>query len=101
MYFDDNINYYDVLGLDNKASQDDIKKSFRKLSLQYHPDRETGDNDKFKNITTAYEVLSNVEKRKAYDFETSFSFKNVNTMHFSNDDLINILLFFNNDNNDV
>tara|TARA_Y100000816_G_scaffold280093_1_gene253089 strand:- start:14 stop:868 length:855 start_codon:yes stop_codon:yes gene_type:complete len=97
MYFDDNINYYDVLGLDNKASQDDIKKSFRKLSLQYHPDRETGDNDKFKNITTAYEVLSNVEKRKAYDFETSFSFKNVNTMHFSNDDLINIL--FNNDNN--
>ena len=77
MYFDDNINYYDVLGLDNKASQDDIKKSFRKLSLQYHPDRETGDNDKFKNITTAYEVLSNVEKRKAYDFETSFSLGDV------------------------
>tara|TARA_B100000035_G_scaffold314768_2_gene332169 strand:- start:816 stop:1670 length:855 start_codon:yes stop_codon:yes gene_type:complete len=98
MYFDDNMNYYDILGLDNKASQDDIKKAFRKLSLQYHPDRETGDNDKFQNITTAYEVLSNVEKRKAYDIESSFAFKNINTMHFSNDDLINLI--FKHDSND-
>ncbi|MAV65031.1 MAG: hypothetical protein CMG00_07570 [Candidatus Marinimicrobia bacterium] len=98
MYFDDNVNYYDVLGLDNKASQDDIKKAFRKLSLQYHPDRDTGDNEKFKNITVAYEVLSNIEKRKVYDMESSFAFKNINTMHFNNDDLINLI--FKNDNND-
>ena len=98
MYFDDNINYYDVLGLDNKASQDDIKKAFRKLSLQYHPDRDTGDNEKFKNITVAYEILSNIEKRKVYDMESSFAFKNINTMHFNNEDLINLI--FKNDNND-
>ena len=98
MYFEDNINYYDVLGLDNKASQDDIKKAFRKLSLQYHPDRDTGDNEKFKNITVAYEVLSNIEKRKVYDMENSFAFKNINTMHFNNEDLINLI--FKNDNND-
>lgn len=98
MYSDDNINYYDVLGLHCKASQDDIKKAFRKLSLLYHPDRDTGNNEKYKNITSAYEVLSNVEKRKKYDIESSFTFKNLNTTHFSNDELINII--FQNDGNE-
>ena len=50
MQFEDNINYYNILGIDSKATQDDIKKAFRKLSLIYHPDRDTGDNEKFKNI---------------------------------------------------
>ena len=86
MQFEDNINYYDILGIDSKATPDDIKKAFRKLSLIYHPDRDTGDNEKFKNITSAYEVLSNVEKRRAYDLESSFPFKN-----FNNEDLINII----------
>ncbi len=86
MQFEDNINYYNILGIDSKATPDDIKKAFRKLSLIYHPDRDTGDNEKFKNITSAYEVLSNVEKRRAYDLETSFPFKN-----FNNEDLINII----------
>ena len=47
MQFEDNINYYDILGIDSKATPDDIKKAFRKLSLIYHPDRDTGDNEKF------------------------------------------------------
>ena len=99
MYNDDNINYYDVLEIDSKASADDIKKSFRRLSLIYHPDRDSGDETKFKNITTAYEVLSNPDKRRTYDMENSMPFKNFNAGSFSNDDLINII--FQSEANDI
>jgi len=60
-------NYYDILGVKKDASQDEIKKAFRKLAHQYHPDKSTGDESKFKEINEAYQVLSNVEKRKQYD----------------------------------
>lgn len=60
-------NYYDVLGVNKDASQDEIKKKFRKLSLQHHPDR-GGDAEKFKEIGEAYETLSDTEKRQQYDF---------------------------------
>lgn len=68
-------NYYDVLGVDKNATQSDIKKAFRKLSLKYHPDRQQGKSDKekkeaeekFKEIGEAYETLSDENKRKAYD----------------------------------
>jgi curved DNA-binding protein len=62
--------YYKILGIDKKASQDDIKKAFRKLAVKYHPDK-TKDNkaaeEKFKLINEANEVLSDPEKRKKYD----------------------------------
>lgn len=61
--------YYEVLGVNKSASETDIKSAYRKLALQYHPDRnkQAGATDKFKEITTAYEILGNPEKRKLYD----------------------------------
>ncbi len=57
---------YDKLGLSKEASKEDIKKAFRKLSLEHHPDR-GGDEEKFKDISNAYEILSDDDKRKNYD----------------------------------
>ena len=62
--------YYEVLGVSRDASTDDIKKAYRKLALQYHPDRNPGDKEaeeKFKEATEAYEVLRDGEKRARYD----------------------------------
>ncbi len=62
--------YYKVLGVDRKASQDDIKKSFRKLAMKYHPDQNRDNKqaeEKFKEINEAYEVLSDPKKRERYD----------------------------------
>ncbi len=59
--------YYNVLGVDKKASKDDIKKAFRKLAHKYHPDKGTGDESKFKEITEAYSVLGDDKKRREYD----------------------------------
>jgi molecular chaperone DnaJ len=61
---------YDVLGVAKNASQDEIKKAYRKLAREYHPDRNPGDKsaeEKFKEIQGAYDVLSDTEKRKQYD----------------------------------
>ena len=61
---------YKVLGVDKKASADDIKKAYRKLARQYHPDRNPGDSaaeEKFKEVQAAYDVLGDPEKRKRYD----------------------------------
>src|SRR2546425_7385477 len=61
--------YYDVLGVTRNASKDDIKGSYRKLALQYHPDRNKAPEatEKFKEISEAYAILSDDEKRKQYD----------------------------------
>lgn len=62
----DNKKLYEVLGVEQKATQDEIKKAFRKLAIQHHPDK-GGDSEKFKEINAAYEILSNEEKRATYD----------------------------------
>jgi molecular chaperone DnaJ len=62
--------YYEVLGVQKNASKDEIKKGYRKLAVQYHPDRNQGDKDaeaKFKEATEAYEVLCDDQKRQIYD----------------------------------
>jgi curved DNA-binding protein len=62
--------YYKILGVDRKASADDIRKAYRKLAMKYHPDRNPGDKtaeDRFKDINESYQVLSDDEKRGRYD----------------------------------
>ena len=61
-----NRNFYDVLGVQKNASEDEIKKAFRKLAVKYHPDN-GGDENKFKEISEAYETLSNPDKRREYN----------------------------------
>ena len=62
--------YYKILGVDRKASQDEIKKTYRKLAMKYHPDKNPDDKtaeDKFKEINEAYQVLGDADKRARYD----------------------------------
>ena len=62
--------YYDILGVSKSASEDEMKKAYRKMAIKYHPDKnpdDKGAEDKFKEAAEAYEVLSNAEKRAQYD----------------------------------
>lgn len=59
--------YYEVLGVGKSASADELKKAFRRLAVQFHPDKEGGDEAKFKEINEAYEVLKDDKKRQRYD----------------------------------
>lgn len=64
------VDYYAVLGVSKTASEDEIKKAYRKLARQYHPDKNPGNKaseQKFKEVTDAYEVISDAEKRQQYD----------------------------------
>lgn len=65
-------NFYDILGVDKNASQDDIKKAYRNLSKKYHPDRNGGDDSKFKELNEAYDILGDETKRKQYDNPNPF-----------------------------
>ncbi len=65
--------YYKILGVPRDASQEEIKRAFRRLAHKYHPDKAGGDAEKFKEINEAYQVLGNPEKRKKYDtYGTTF-----------------------------
>ena len=59
--------YYNILGVDRKASKEDVKKAFRKLAHKFHPDKKGGDEAKFKELNEAYSVLSDDKKRAEYD----------------------------------
>lgn len=59
--------FYEILGVDKNASDDEIKKAYRKLAHKHHPDKQGGDSNKFKEINAAYQVLSDKTKRAQYD----------------------------------
>jgi len=91
--------YYTILGIEKSASKDDIKKAFRKLAHQFHPDKKGGDEAKFKEVSEAYSVLSDDKKRAEYDSygrvfgggaggpQGGFDFSGFNTQGFEDIDL--------------
>lgn len=86
---------YKLLEIEENATQEMIKKSFRKLSLKYHPDRNPAGSDKFKKISNAYEILSDPQKRTKYNLEKNNLFQNIDS------DLINIFFSGNNVSSDT
>jgi len=91
--------FYNILGLEETATKDEIKKAYRKLSLQWHPDKNPGNSiaiEKFQKISEAYETLSDENKRQEYDGRNNNPFMRMNSMggngDFSNvDDLLSAL----------
>jgi DnaJ-class molecular chaperone len=70
-------NLYEILGVQETASQEDIKKAYRKLSLQYHPDRNNNSSEstiKIQSINSAYETIGDEQKRRQYDMQSKFQF---------------------------
>ena len=94
------VDYYKMLGVDKGAGVDEIKKAYRKLALKYHPDRNPSDKkraeEKFKEISEAYAVLSDPEKRKQYDEFGTDTFRQKFTQEdiFRNFDINDILRGF-------
>ena len=83
--------YYDVLQLPKNASPEQIKKQYRKMSLEHHPDRVNGNEEMFKKISEAYEHLSDDNNRRAYDQSLNPSM-NLFDVIFGNPDVQNLHL---------
>jgi molecular chaperone DnaJ len=86
--------YYNILGVEKGASKDEIKKAYRRLAVQFHPDRNPGDKqaeEKFKEATEAYEVLADERKRQAYD---QFGFAGLEGMGFEAHDFSSVFRDF-------
>jgi molecular chaperone DnaJ len=75
-------NYYEILGVSKEASQDDIKKAYKKLAFEYHPDRNPEGAEKFKEIASAYDTLGDDVKRKKYDNQLNNPFGGSNGMSY-------------------
>ena len=84
-------NYYDILGIDKSSAQNIIKNAFRRLSLQFHPDKNKGDGQKFQEINEAYQILSQEETKKQYDMDLKGGI-HFGMLNFKNDDLINMFI---------
>ena len=77
--------YYKILGVDKKASHDEIKKAFRRLSLETHPDKNNNDpiaTNKFKEINEAWQVLQDENKRRQYDIGGIFGMNDATLIYF-------------------
>src|SRR6202162_2384289 len=78
--------YYEVLGVSKEAGDEDVKRAYRKLAMQHHPDRNAGDSEaeeKFKEASEAYEVLRDPEKRQRYDRYGHAGLQGMNVPHFN------------------
>lgn len=88
-------NYYDILGVSNNASHDEIKKAYRRLSLIHHPDKNGNhEDDKFKELNEAYTILSDINTKKNYDNRNAngnISFDDLNVQHINPNDIFNML----------
>jgi curved DNA-binding protein len=96
-------NYYEILGLTEQASLDEIKKAYRKLAMQHHPDRNQGNKkseEEFKLINEAYSTLSDKEKKKEYDLKRQMGFSH-NTSHTNDFSDFNFRHFTQDDNEDI
>jgi curved DNA-binding protein CbpA len=67
MDFDPKKNYYEILGVSEDASPDEIKKAFRKLAMKLHPDKKGGNKEKFQEVNEANQVIGNPQKKQQYD----------------------------------
>jgi len=81
--------HYKTLNISPTASESEIKKQYRKLSLQYHPDKNGGDDSKFKDINEAFETIGDPQKREEYDFQKQF---NLNSAPPGLDGLLNLFM---------
>ena len=92
----ENQNFYNVLGVKKDASQEEIKKAYRGLSMKYHPDRNQGTHEStemFKKVSCAYETLSDKDKRMAYDMQTrTGGMHNVFNNGFNNKAVISLFI---------
>ena len=90
-----NKNYYDILGVSNNASHDEIKKAYRRLSLIHHPDKNGNtEDDKFEELNEAYSILSDINIKKQYDNRNAnenISFDDLNVHNINPNDIFNML----------